>query len=166
MIFVTRKYRTVARIPTGQEALALTTRFMRAACGVETGIRNNQSLYWSSANNVRFDNFIDIGFPHAAVPDRIWIDDYSRSVLALFETARLVGPDHVPADSMLRQLLLEHLLKNRFPGRIAGATRMSGVALIRAHEDVLLKLGHEFRLQQRLRAWRSRGPRRQDAAIE
>ena len=35
----------------------------------------------------RLDDFVDVGFGHAAVPDRVRIDDDGRAVLALIEAA-------------------------------------------------------------------------------
>ena len=52
-----------------------------------------ESLYWLSAENVRFNNFFDVGFSDMSVPDCVRVDHDVRTVLALIKAAGLIGVD-------------------------------------------------------------------------
>ena len=73
---------------------------------VDAGVRQSESLDGLPTDDVRFNNFLHISQRHAAVPNRIRIDDQIRSVLALIKTARLIG-SHFRVQPPFRQLLLE-----------------------------------------------------------
>jgi hypothetical protein len=77
---------------------------------IEAGLRQPQPLDGLSADDVRFDDFINIGFGDVAVPDRVGINHNIRSVLALIQTARLIG-SHTPLQSAFGQLLFEKFLQ-------------------------------------------------------
>ena len=68
------------------------------------------------------DDFVDVGLGDAAVPDVLGIDHDGRALLALIETAGLVGAD-APVDAALGERLLEGLLQRFRSGRIAAAAR-------------------------------------------
>ena len=42
---------------------------MFAGWGVQAGIRQAETLNWLAAEDVRFDNLLDIGFGDVSVPD-------------------------------------------------------------------------------------------------
>src|SRR5262245_64110013 len=69
----------------------LTRALMLARAGVYAGVGEPQTLDRPSADDVRFDDFFDIGLGDAAVPDGVRIDDHRRAVFALIETAGAVG---------------------------------------------------------------------------
>ena len=66
------------------------TRFVFTPSRIETLIPQAQSLHWPAADNVRLDNFIHVIGRDKAVPDRLWVNDEIRAVLALIEAAGLV----------------------------------------------------------------------------
>jgi len=76
------------------------------------------------------------------IPDRIWINYEIRSVLALIETARLVGAD-LALEAMFGQFLLEQFLQYRLAGGIAASPRTSRRAPVAADENVFFEPGHE-----------------------
>lgn len=58
---------------------------MFAGGRVKAGIGQHQALDGFAADDVRFDDLIDIGFGDAPVPDRVGIDDQVRAMFALIE---------------------------------------------------------------------------------
>src|SRR5580698_960286 len=64
-----------------------------ATLGVDAGVFHHQSLDGFAADNVSIDNLFHVGQLHPAIPDGVGINDHVRTVLALVETAGLVGPD-------------------------------------------------------------------------
>ena len=89
---------------------------------VQARVGQYQPLDRLPADDVRFDNFVDIGEGDSAIPHSVWIDDEIRAVFALIQTTRLVG-----ADSSLQpargQLVLECLLQLNMTFGIAARTR-------------------------------------------
>jgi len=65
---------------------------MVACRRVQALVGQHQSLDRFAAENMRVDDFIDVGFADMAIPDRFRVNDYSGSVLALIEAAGLIGP--------------------------------------------------------------------------
>jgi hypothetical protein len=84
----------------------LFSRAVLASRRIEARGREHQSLHGLAAHNVRVNDFVNVRFGHAPVPNCLRVDHDIRTVLALIETARLVGP-HSPLKSALRQLLFE-----------------------------------------------------------
>jgi hypothetical protein len=76
------------------------------ACSIQASFSQPQALDRLSADDVGFDNLINIGFADVPVPHGIGIDDQIRAVLALIETARLVSP-YPALEAAFRQFLLE-----------------------------------------------------------
>ncbi len=110
--------------------------------GIQAGVGHHQALNRFAANDVGFDDFVNIGFGDESVPDRIGINHEVRAVLALVETASLVGP-HPPLEAMLRELLLEEFLQLALAAGITASARISRRALIAAHENMFLKFRHQ-----------------------
>src|SRR5258708_31271171 len=92
------------------------TRTVRAGLRIQTGIRNDQSLYRLIAADVRVENLIHIAGSDVPIPNSLRINDDSRAVLALVKAAGLVGP-HPLLKPALRQTCLEtHGKRSRIAG--------------------------------------------------
>jgi hypothetical protein len=113
-----------------------------AGFGVQTGIGQAQPLDRMSANNVRFDDLVDVGFGNVPLPDCVRIDDDRRPVLALVQAAGLIRP-HFALQAALRELLLECLLQFGVGGWIAASPRIARRTLVPADEDMLLEFRHQ-----------------------
>ena len=114
---------------------------MLAGFGVQARVRDAQSLDRPSADDVRFDDLIHIGLGDVAVPYRIGIDHEVGPMLALVETAGLVG-SHSSLEPALRQFLLEQLLQLGLGGGIAASSRMAYWTLVSADEDMFVEFRH------------------------
>ena len=66
---------------------------MLAACSVQAQVCQAESLYWLSAENVRFNNFFGVGFGDVSVPDCVRVDHDVRTVFALIKAAGLISSD-------------------------------------------------------------------------
>jgi hypothetical protein len=115
---------------------------------VQAAVGQHKALDRFAADDVRFDDFVDVGLGDVSIPHGIWIDHEVRAVLTLVETARLVGPNFT-FEAPFGQLLLEQFLQFRLAGGIAASPRISWRALVATYEDVLLKLWHGVILVQR-----------------
>jgi hypothetical protein len=113
-----------------------------AHVGIQTGVGQHQTLDRFTTDDVRFNNLIHVGLGDVSIPDGIWIDHEIRSVLALIETARLVGAD-LALEATFRQFLLEEFLQHRLAGGIAASPRTSRRTPVAADENVFFELGHE-----------------------
>ena len=113
---------------------------------VDAGLAQHQPLNGLSSNDVRVDDLVHIAECHAAVPDPFRINYQVRTVLALVQTAGLIG-SNFSLQSALCQFLLEQFLQFRLSGRITASARMSGRSLVSADENVSFKLGHSENLQ-------------------
>jgi len=82
---------------------------MFAARRVQALVRHPQALDWLAADDMRLDDFINIGLGNESVPHRFRIDHKIRAVFALIETARLIR-SHFALESALRQLLFKNFL--------------------------------------------------------
>jgi hypothetical protein len=91
---------------------------------------------------VGFDDLVDVSLGDVSIPHGLGIDDEVRAVLALIETAGLVG-SYFAFESALCQFLLEEFLQLRLAGGIAASPWISGRALVAAYEDVLFEFGHK-----------------------
>jgi hypothetical protein len=114
---------------------------MFAGLGIQAGIRHAKPLDRFAAHDVRFDNFIHIGFGDEPIPHRFGINDEVRSVLALVEAAGLVGP-YAALEAALRQFLLEEFLQAAFGGWVAAPARMAHRTLVAADEDMFFEFWH------------------------
>jgi hypothetical protein len=65
---------------------------MFAGWSVQAGIRQAKALDRLAADNVRFNNFFNVGFGDVTVPHGVWIDDHVGPMFALIEAARLICP--------------------------------------------------------------------------
>ena len=79
---------------------------MFARGSIQAAIGHHQALNWLAADDVRVNDFIDIGLGDEAVPYGFGIDHEVRAVFALIEAARLVGT-HFAFEAPFRQFLLE-----------------------------------------------------------
>lgn len=87
------------------------------------------------------DNFVHIARAYAAVPHRFGIDNNSGPMFTLIEAPGMVGANF-PFEPFFSELLLEKDLQFFLRGRVAAAARVSGWALVSAHENMFFKLGH------------------------
>jgi hypothetical protein len=110
---------------------------------IQAGVRQPKALDRFAADDVGFNDFIDIGFGDKSVPDGIGINHQIRAVLTLVETASLIGT-HFAFKAAFRQFLLEEFLQLRLASGVAASPRISRRALVAAYEDVFLKLRHEM----------------------
>jgi hypothetical protein len=76
-----------------------------------------------------------------AVPDRLGIDDDNRAMLALVETARLVGTNEVLQSSVLNSVLEGGFELLSALGQAAWAGRVL-VTLVGANKEMMLKFRH------------------------
>jgi hypothetical protein len=88
----------------------LSARFAVFARGsVEAGIGKSEALDQLAAEDVRFNDLLDICFRNVSVPDCVWVDHDVRTMLALIEAARLIGANF-SFQAAFCQLLLESFL--------------------------------------------------------
>lgn len=73
---------------------------------VEARVGQLQALDGFAADDVGFDDLVDIGLSDVPVPDGIRIDDQIRAVLALIEATRLIGP-YLAFEAAFREFLFE-----------------------------------------------------------
>ena len=111
-----------------------------AVC-VQAGIGQHQALHWPSSDDVGLDDFVHISECDPSVPNRVGVDHNIRTVFALIETTRLVGP-YFSFQSSGCQFFFERLLQLGATSRIATGTGRSRRALIAANENMFLKLWH------------------------
>ena len=98
-------------------------------------VRDAQALHRLAANQVRFDDLINIPQRHAAIPDVVGIDDDCRAVLAGIQAAGGVGA-HCSVKPAFFQCLLE-LGPNFLPSAIlARPSRVVRRAFVGADEDM------------------------------
>ena len=114
---------------------------MFARCCIQAIVREHQALDWLAADDVRFDDLVDVGLGDVSIPDGVGIDHEIWAMLALIEAAGLVG-SHFAFEAAFGQLLLEEFLQVRVTGGVAASPRMSRRALVAAHENVFFELGH------------------------
>jgi hypothetical protein len=78
---------------------------MGTALRIQASLGHAQPLYWTSADEVLFNDNFGVFGAHVSVPDSLGIDHHHGSVFALIEAAGFINP-HSPAQSgFLRQLL-------------------------------------------------------------
>ena len=74
--------------------------------GVEYGVRNDQTGYRYAADDVGVDDLVHVLGFDASIPNCFGVDDEIWTVLALIETARLVGP-YFAFEAAFREFLFE-----------------------------------------------------------
>ena len=114
---------------------------MLAGFGIEAGVGQAQPLDRLTANDVGFDDLVDVGFGDVPVPDGFWIDNDRRTVLALIEASGLIRP-HFALQAALRELLLECLLQLSLSSWIAASPWIARRTLVPADENVFFELRH------------------------
>jgi hypothetical protein len=75
-------------------------------CGVKARVGEHQALDRLAADDVRFNDLVHVSFGDVSIPHRFRIDHEIWTVLALIETAGLIGP-HFAFESALREFQLE-----------------------------------------------------------
>jgi hypothetical protein len=110
---------------------------------IQAFFRKHQAHDRFPANDVGFDNFVDVSLGYVSVPNGVGIDHEIRSVLALVETARLIGA-HFTLEAAFGQLLFEKFLQFRLAVWIAASPRVTRRALVTAYKNVPFELGHKI----------------------
>src|SRR5271166_588413 len=90
---------------------------------------------------MRFDDLRHVGNLNVAIPNTLRIHHHGRSMLAVVQTASLIGADH-RIHYRSRQMRFEFPLQVRAPRRVAATARMPLGTLVAADENVLCKLCH------------------------
>jgi hypothetical protein len=132
----------------------LLPRFVRTGDRVEAIVGDYQTAHRLAAEDVRLDDLVQVFVAYSSVPYRFRINDHIRSVLALVETARLVGAN-AALKSARGELGFERFLQLGLAGRVATSARRGSVAHVGADEDVALKLGHVAKILPMCRRYRS-----------
>lgn len=114
---------------------------MRTTCRINAGIRQNQPFDGFAAQNVRFDDLVDIGHRDAPIPHRVGINDQVGPMFALVQTAGFIRSDPM-FQATIGQLLLEYPLQFASPSRITGWAGTAFGTLVNTDKDVLLELRH------------------------
>lgn len=127
---------------------------MFAGCGVQAGICQAEALDRFAAEDVGFDNLVDVGLGDVPIPDRVRVDDDVGTVLALIEAAGLIGA-YFALETALGELLFEEFLQLGFRQRIAASAGMARRALVSADENMFFELGHQTTAVVRAFATRS-----------
>lgn len=90
-----------------QSATTLGTRLaVHAGLSVQAGVGQHETFNRFAAEDVRVDDFVNIGLGDMSVPNGIGVDDEVGAVLALIETSGLVSA-HFAFEATLRQFLFE-----------------------------------------------------------
>jgi hypothetical protein len=110
---------------------------------IQAFVGEHQARDGFPANDVGFDNFVDVSLGDVSIPDGIGIDHEIRSVLTLVETARLIG-SHLTFEAAFGQLLFEKFLQFHLAVRIAASPRVTRRALVTAYKNVPFELGHKI----------------------
>jgi len=112
---------------------------MRASLGIQARIRQPQPLHRPAVHKMFSHNLLHIFHMHKPIPDRIRIDHHDRPMLALVETAQLIG-----ANLPLQSRVLHGVFESRFklPATLLAATgpRRVLVPLIGTDKNVVLEL--------------------------
>jgi hypothetical protein len=108
---------------------------------VEAFVGESKAFDWLSADDVRVDDFVDVGFRHVAIPDGPGVDDDGRAVLALVEASGLISAC-AAFQSALGEFLLEEFLQTGFGERIAASAGIARRTLISADKDVMFEFRH------------------------
>ena len=110
---------------------------------VQQRVRNDQPLDGTAADNVRFDDLVDIGRRDVAIPHRLRIDYDCGAKLALIEASGFVGSDR-GLDPALGELYFEQAMKLAGAGRITAPARVPLGPLVYTYENVSLESWHEL----------------------
>jgi hypothetical protein len=115
---------------------------MLAGGGVQAFIGQSKALDWFASYDVGFDDLLNVSLGDESIPYGLGIDHEIRAVLALIETAGLVG-SHFAFEASFCQFLLEEFLQFGLARGIAASPRISWRALVAAYEDVFFELRHK-----------------------
>jgi hypothetical protein len=108
---------------------------------IEAGSRKAEPLHGTTMQEVFVDDLLYIFELDKAVPDRLGIDNDNRAMLALVETARLVGTNEVLQPSVLNSILERRFELFSALGQAAWTGRVL-VTLVGADEEMMLKFRH------------------------
>jgi hypothetical protein len=114
-----------------------------ALLDVEADVGEAQALDRTAVEEMLRDDFFDVFDVDEAVPNGLRIDNNDRTVFALVETARFVGPDVVFEAGVLDGIL-EGGFKLFAAARKAARTVGAFVAFVGANEDVVVKFRQEW----------------------
>jgi hypothetical protein len=114
---------------------------MRATLCIQTRIGQPQPFDGPPAQEMFLDNLLHIPHVNEAIPDRIRIHHNNRSMLALVQASKLIGPDFT-----LQASLLDGILEGRFElfASPIGAARARSALFpfVDANKDMMLELRH------------------------
>jgi hypothetical protein len=79
---------------------------MFAGGSVEAGVGQHEAPHRFAPEDMRLNDLLDIGLGDVPIPHRLRVNHNVGTVLALVETARLVGT-HFAFEAVFRQFLLE-----------------------------------------------------------
>jgi hypothetical protein len=113
-----------------------------AEIGVEASLGQTKTLHRLSFYDVRLHDLLDVSLGYETVPNGIGINDDVWSVLALVETACLIGA-HAAFESTFGELLFEEFLQPALSFGIAASAGMPCRTLVSADEDVSFEFWHE-----------------------
>lgn len=114
---------------------------MRTTRCIEALVRDFQPFDWFSAQNVRIQYLVNIARCYVTVPGRFRINNDVRSVLALIETACLIGAN-LSFEPSFRNSRFEELVQLSRACWIATSPWVSVRPLIGTYKDVVLKFRH------------------------
>ena len=116
--------------------------------GIQALVLQPESFHRTSSHDVGFNDLVNITQRDSSVPDCLRIDHDIGPMLALIETARVIGA-HSALQSALGELLLESRAQFASSARIAAATRMALGAHIAADKNVAFEFRHRNMVQER-----------------
>lgn len=114
---------------------------MFALFRVDARFSELQARDWDTVDQMRFDNFGDIGSRDAAIPNRSGIHDERRAMFALIQAAGFVRAN-VAFQPARREFLLELQLQLPQARRVTAPAWIFGRPLIRTDEDVMVEIRH------------------------
>ena|SRR5215469_4716552 len=116
--------------------------------GIQALVFQPESFHRTSTHDVGFNDLVYITQRDSSIPDGFGINHNVWPMLALIETAGVIGAN--PAlQSAFGELLLEPRVQFGAPARIAAAAGVVLWAHIAANENVAFKLRHGNMVQER-----------------
>ncbi len=79
---------------------------MLARLRIQAGVDEHQAPDRLASDDMRLNDFVDVGLRDMSIPNCVGIDDEVRAMFALIETARLVGA-YFALEAAFRQFLFE-----------------------------------------------------------
>ena len=113
----------------------------RALRSLPRNVGHEQPLDRPAVHEVRGEDLLQVGGPHARVPDVVGVDGQRDPAAAVLQAVRPADDDTVAEPALLDHPLqgVEDLLGALLP---AGALGVAGRPHVEAHQDVALGLGH------------------------